>query len=236
MARRDDSVLQLPMIWKCRIANHLKYLSLVGLFSGCTVIAPVDPIDESETTTSGGSMAGSGGGSSGGTPDAAGAECDEVELLRDRSFDEHLDVWMEESSNMEDLVREVGRLGIVNRAQSGNWAAWLGGKENEVSILSQGIVVPRYTEELTISGYYGIINPDAGDPGVITLQDGEGVTVATWTPPQAVVPWEPFELTVDVRDHNNIQMAFMLGFSTDAVDPVASLYFDTLSLVATICE
>ena len=67
-------------------------------------------------------------------------------------------------------------------AHSGSWAAWLGGDNNETSIIKQQVTVPTQAPYLTF--WYAIgsndndCGPDVGDVGGVTV-NGEAVA-ASW--------------------------------------------------------
>ena len=63
--------------------------------------------------------------------------------LRNGDFDQGPDgSWNESSTNNLPLIRTAEALAGVT-PQSGEWAAWLGGADNEISTLAQFILIPE---------------------------------------------------------------------------------------------
>jgi C1A family cysteine protease/predicted secreted protein len=83
---------------------------------------------------------------------AAGIRNGDFESGRDGS-------WSESSSNGWDLILQSSDLPSYVSPHGGNWAAWLGGDDDETSVLSQQIIIP--SNGTTLNYWYWIDSEDA---------------------------------------------------------------------------
>ncbi len=79
-------------------------------------------------------------------------------FLANGDFEQGSGGWTEFSSSGFDLIVDELAQGTVS-PHSGNWAAWLGGADNELSIISQQVTIP--TNSPILSFYYWISSGDA---------------------------------------------------------------------------
>jgi hypothetical protein len=81
--------------------------------------------------------------------------------------------WSEYSSNGWPLIQSSSVLASSVSPHGGNWAAWLGGDDDETAILSQQITVP--SDAITLNYWYWTVSEDWCDYDYATIRLGPDV-------------------------------------------------------------
>jgi hypothetical protein len=188
---------------------------------------------------------GSGGGPDGGAPagaadaataDGAPDECVEGwhQLLVNPHFDEGPDVgW---TSTGGDLIRREADMPI--QVDSGDYAAWLGGRNQLDASLAQAIAVPEAASQLRLSARTCFVTVESSgthDRVQVVLRDAAGAVAGTLSDftnqdAGAICNWGSLEVSSSPA-HAGEELTFELHVTTDAANHT-SFYFDTLALEA----
>ena len=207
---------------------------LIGLAAGCDA----DIGSPSDETASGG-----GGADGGAVPpdarpgaDAAGDECVEGwgELLENPHFDQGPDVgW---TSSGADIILSDAAMPI--HVDSGDYAAWFGGRNELDATLSQPVSIPDAASDLRLSAKTCFVTAESAgthDRVEIVLRDAGGAVVGTlsdFTNDDAggVCNWGSLQVSSSPA-HAGQDLSFEIHVTTDAANHT-SFYFDTLALEA----
>ena len=192
-------------------------------------------------------MESGGGGADGGGPgspdsgreaDAAPDECVEgwSELLSNPAFDEGPDVgW---TSTGADIIQRDADMPI--QVDSGEYAAWFGGRNQLDATLSQPISIPDAASDLRLSAKTCFVTAESSgvhDRVAIVLRDGGGALVGTLSDftngdADGVCNWGSLQVSSSPA-HAGQDLTFEIHVTTDAANHT-SFYFDTLALEADI--
>lgn len=191
-------------------------------------------------------MESGGGGADGGGPgspdsgpreaDAAPDECVEgwSELLGNPAFDEGPDVgW---TSTGADIIQRDADMPI--QVDSGEYAAWFGGRNELDATLSQPISIPEAASDLRLSARTCFVTAESSgvhDRVAIVLRDGGGAVVGTLSDftngdADGVCNWGSLQVSSSPA-HAGQDLTFEIHVTTDAANHT-SFYFDTLALEA----
>jgi hypothetical protein len=185
--------------------------------------------------------ASSGGGASAGAP---GAEC-ELELLVAGGFDE-ASAWEQTAvpSNFQLILRADAAsalLGFEVSPPSEPNLVWLGGIEGDTQSVSQSVTIPAGAKTLILSGTVWVGTEQAdlsnGDRAALGFVDafGAGTDFVTFTPADATDDWTTFSDSMPSGELAGQQLDFGLASVTDG-SANTNFFFDSLSLVANVCE
>ena len=225
----------MPSSPEVRAARAWICAGAIAVAAGCggDIGAPED-----DTSSSGG---GPDGGSSGGSdaaprPDAGSDECVDGwhELLTNGNFDQGPDVgWT--STGADIILREAD---MPIHVDSGEYAAWLGGRNELDAALSQPISVPAQASQLRLTAKTCFVTVEtAGTPDkveIVLLDSGGSVagTLHDFSNQDAdgICNWGSLQLDSSPA-HAGQDLTFELHVTTNASNHT-SFYFDTLVLEA----
>lgn len=205
----------------------------IALAAGCGA----DIGSPDEDTSSGGPDGGTGGGSDAAPrADAAGDDCVEGwhELLSNGDFDQGPDVgW---TSTGGDIIRREADMPI--HVDSGEYAAWLGGRNELDAALSQPISVPAQASQLRLSARTCFVTVETAgtrDQVEIVLLDAGGAVAGTLSDfsnqdAGGICNWGSLQVDSSPA-HAGEDLTFEIHVTTDAANHT-SFYFDTLVLEA----
>jgi hypothetical protein len=207
---------------------------LVTAVGGCDA----DIGSPSDDTASGGGGVDGGAGrpDTGPRADAAPEECVEGwgELLSNPHFDQGPDVgW---TSTGADIIQRDADMPI--QVDSGEYAAWFGGRNQLDASLSQAVSIPDAASDLRLSARTCFVTVETSgthDQIEILLRDGGGTVVGTLSDfsngdADGVCNWGSLQVSSSPA-HAGEELTFEIHVTTDAANHT-SFYFDTLALEA----
>ena len=219
---------------------HLQWLwvACVAVAAGGCDADIGSPSDEMEAGDGAGADGGTGGGGadSGSGADGGSDSCVEgwMELLVNPHFDQGPDVgW---TSTGADIIQREADMPI--HVDSGEYAAWFGGKNELDANLAQPISVPDGASDLRLSARTCFVTAEtAGTPDRVELilRDGGGAVVGTLTDftnqdAGGICNWGNLQVSSSPA-HAGQDLTFEIHVTTNATNHT-SFYFDTLSLEA----
>ncbi len=169
-------------------------------------------------------------------PDGGTDECVEGwnELLVNPHFDQGPDVgW---TSTGGDIIRLEADMPI--HVDSGQYAAWLGGRNELDARLSQPIAIPDQASDLRLSARTCFVTAETAgthDSVEVVLRDGGGTVVGsisdfTNRDADGICNWGSLQVSSSPA-HAGEDLTFEIHVTTDAANHT-SFYFDTLALEA----
>lgn len=156
------------------------------------------------------------------------------ELLVNRAFDDGPEVgW---TSAGAEIIRREADLPI--QVDSGEYAAWFGGRNQLDASLSQPVSIPDAASDLRLSARTCFVTVESAgthDTVEVVLRDGGGAVVGTLTDfsnqdAGGVCNWGSLQVSSSPA-HAGQDLTFEIHVVTDAANHT-SFYFDTLSLEA----
>lgn len=214
--------------------------ALACICAGAIALAPACGADIGSPDESANGGGGPDGGSPGGSDAAprpdAGGDCVEGwhELLVNGDFDQGPDVgW---TSSGADIIRREADMPI--QVDSGEYAAWLGGRNELDAALSQPISVPAQASQLRLSArtcFVTVETAGSADQVEIVLLDSAGAvagSLSDFTNRDAggICNWGSLQVDSSPA-HAGQDLTFEIHVTTDAANHT-SFYFDTLVLEA----
>ena len=134
--------------------------------------------------------------------------------------------WTEFSSHGFALILNVADLqGII--PQSGNWAAWLGGADSEISNLSQTIPIPPTANFLNFYYWLESFDPECGfDSAQVYLGTNllQSYDLCQTTDTNG---WTLAKIDVSTLRGQTLELSFRV-FTDDAVDTWSNFFLDTI--------
>ena len=227
----------MPSSLEVRAARAWICAGAIALATACG--ADIGPPDDDMAAGGGGP---DGGGASGvdaaPRPDAGSDECVEGwhELLDNGDFDQGPDVgWT--STGADIILREAD---MPIHVDSGQYAAWLGGRNELDAVLSQPILVPAQASQLRLTAKICFVTVEtAGTPDRVDIQlldPGGSVagTLHSFTNQDAggICNWGSLQVDSSPA-HAGEDLTFQIHVTTNASNHT-SFYFDTLVLEALV--